>query len=172
MPYLIDGYNFLHAVGRLSPKSSYSALESARHWFMHLLQERHSSNDPVTVVFDAKRPPRNRVDPTEVWIQFEYAPIADDRIEDLIETNPTPQKLIVVSNDHRIQQAAQRRHCLVMTCLDYAEHNLLNLRSRQSTPTVQVDPLSKPDRLSEEETKQLLEAFSDLEDDPLLRDLF
>src|SRR5262245_44124128 len=88
MPYLIDGYNLLHAMGLLATRSPRRVLERAR---ANLLQRLRSSQAPeaagVTVVFDAAGAPPGApgdLDHGKVRFLFAQGQTADDLIEDLV----------------------------------------------------------------------------------------
>ena len=123
MRYLIDGYNLLHAL--FGPPASPQGLEPARQRLLDRLCE-FPQVEPhdLTVVFDATRAPPNspvRVVYRGMQLHFPRTQTADDFIEDLIHNERHPQKLVVVSNDHRIQLAAKRRPCSMLECLDWVE---------------------------------------------------
>lgn len=194
--YLIDGYNLLYAMGVLHgrtgnysiarPSSTSSAsssgrtgsgpggLEKARLRLLGLLHGtfRDDSNR-VTVIFDAANPPPDAVEVMDHHgIQVRFAirqEQADDLIEELIRHDSAPRRLHVVSDDHRIQQAAHRRHCLVLSCGDFL--NWLE-RQRRQQPASQPPPAVKPEGVSREETQYWLHEFADLENDPDWKEIF
>jgi hypothetical protein len=115
MALIIDGYNLLH-VSRFAPTGRRSdRLRTAREKLLEYL----ASNVPahqysrVNIVFDSERPSRrlpDRVSFKHLHVHFATDhPRADDLIEDLIRGEPAPEKLLVVSSDHRLQAAAKRR---------------------------------------------------------------
>jgi len=115
MLLLIDGYNLLHQSDLMGRGRGDRWLQRARE---RLLQRLQQHLDPrlaaeTCVVFDAESPPPDR--PHESWqggIRVLYAvgyPEADDLVEELISHHPAPQRLTVISSDHRLQRAAQRR---------------------------------------------------------------
>ena len=175
MLYLIDGYNLLFAMGVLLPGHGGPALpEKARQRLLDLLAGAHAEQAAsVTVVFDAKHAPRGAA------AEFDYQGIhvvfavhedeADDLIEKLIRRAATPRKLTVVSNDHRIQQAARRRQCIVQSCGEYMDW-LYGLRR----PPVagRAEEGGKPAGVSRDEAQRWLREFADLADDPALNELF
>src|SRR4051794_3573520 len=108
MPFLIDGYNLLYALGRLTPRSGRPALAGARRWLVARLRLGHGSGAGVTVVFDGKRAPPGTPGGEgsgDVRVEFSQGESADDLIEELIAAEPSPRTLTVVSDDHRIRQA-------------------------------------------------------------------
>lgn len=120
MPLLIDGYNLMHAAGIIGTGPARTSLERSR---MALLSFIAAHVDPlaeryVTVVFDAAGappglPPRLAYRGLDVQFAKGYAD-ADELLEVLIRADTTPRQLTVVSSDHRVQRAAQRRRCLAL----------------------------------------------------------
>ncbi len=165
MRYLIDGYNLMHAMGLLAGPVRPSRLQFAR---VRLLDDLcrwcGEGAERVSVVFDATDPPpgaRPELFFRRIHVYFSQGRQADDLIEDLIEQEPTPGQLTVVSDDHRIQRAARRRHCPVLGCLDFLEG--IRQPAPQAGPA--DEPTSaKPEVLSDEETRHWLREFSDLTD--------
>jgi predicted RNA-binding protein with PIN domain len=115
MSLLIDGYNLLHASGILGGGVGPGSLERSRNALLNFIAE--SLTEKVlagtTVVFDAREAPPGL--PRQVshrGITVQFAPRgsdADAEIEQLIEDNHAPRRLIVVSSDHRLHRAARRR---------------------------------------------------------------
>jgi len=72
------------------------------------------SRSTTTIVFDANRRPikevadEERINGLHVIYAVEHEE-ADSLIEELIRKHPTPKKLLVVSSDHRMHDAARRR---------------------------------------------------------------
>jgi hypothetical protein len=172
MRYLIDGYNLLHAMGVLAGRTGPGGLEKARLRLLGLLSSAHGKDaSDITVVFDAAAAPRDA--PTEqvyqgLHVRFAHRQEADDVIEDLIRHDAAPRQLAVVSDDHRIQQAARRRRCLAVKCGDYLDE----LDRRRRRPATSTEEPAKPDRVPRGETERWLDEFADLDRDPRLRELF
>ncbi len=155
MHVIIDGYNLLFAVDRLRPKSPPSALEPARRWLMRQLRERHSPETRITVVFDSRQPTaRPRDDQFGIKVCFAQRESADDLIEELIQSATVPAKMMVVSNDNRIREAARRRGCVVLGCLEYYQPEG---KTPKIAPSQQTS--SKPEMVSPEEVEELLREF-------------
>jgi uncharacterized protein len=175
MQYLIDGYNLLYAMGvLLQGRTGPTVLAKARLrllGFLHAAHKDEAAN--VTVVFDAKQAPPglpSEIDYEGVHVAFAVnQEQADDLIEMLIRKASVPRHLTVVSNDHRIQQAARRRNCLVLDCGTYLDHLE---RPRRPTPPRPPGEPPKPESVSGEETQRWLREFADLADDPGLKELF
>jgi predicted RNA-binding protein with PIN domain len=173
MLYLIDGYNLLYAMGVLRKRMGPDGLEKARQNLLGVLRGSFGDESAnVTVVFDAARPPPG------VPAEMEYRGIhvrfavglaaADDLIEALIRRASAPRHLTVVSDDHRIQQAARRRRCAVSGCGDFLQ---ALERRRRPPPAPPAKPGGKPTAVSREEARHWLEEFGDLADDPAMKEL-
>jgi len=114
---LIDGYNLLHAVGLARTTYGPGDLERCRTRMIHQLAVRldESIVARTTVVFDAF----SRFDDSERYQQQHglnvvFAPAgtdADSEMEQLILAHDAPRQLLVVSSDHRLHKAAQKRRC-------------------------------------------------------------
>lgn len=166
MRVVIDGYNMLYAIGRLTPRLPRTALEGARRWLLEQLRARNAPGADVTVVFDGGTGPPGRGgrdDELGFRVLFSHRESADDVIEGLIDADLSPRSLTVVSNDHRLQQAARRRGCDVLGCLDYYEQD-----RRTPPPKPAAEPPAKPESSSPEDVERYLRAFGDAGDDPLL----
>jgi predicted RNA-binding protein with PIN domain len=115
MSLLIDGYNLLHVSGILGPERGPGGLQASRLAMLNFLA---ASIDPeelprTIVVFDAGDPPWGMPQQMEhrgIDVRFaaKYES-ADELIEELIQAESAPRRLVVVSSDHRIQRAARRR---------------------------------------------------------------
>jgi len=125
MRWLIDGYNVMHAGGRLGPKLGREGFRRARRRF---LDELSAALGPdiarqTTVVFDAS------VHPGDFRLDADYRGLgvlfalgdenADARIEQIIAEHSNPKTLTVVSSDRRIRQAAARRRARVLTADEF-----------------------------------------------------
>ncbi len=116
MKTLIDGYNLIFQCGLQGRTAGSLALERARNRLISELTSRMDDEfrSSTTIVFDAKqRPLKEVVDEERInGLHVVYAidhDEADSLIEELIRKHSTPKKLLVVSSDHRIRDAARRR---------------------------------------------------------------
>jgi predicted RNA-binding protein with PIN domain len=170
MRYLIDGYNLLHAMGLVRGKAGPHGLEQARKALLGRLCGDHGIEaGAVTVVFDAAHAPPDAAAEGEyqgVHILYALQSEADEVIETLIQRESTPRQLMVVSDDHRIQQAGRRRHCSVRGCLDYLEE----MERRRHRKPDQPDASAKPEGVSSEEAQHWLREFAELANDPKWRE--
>jgi len=174
MLFLIDGYNLLHAMGILQGRAGPNGLEKARRNLLGLLTGVYGAEArSVTVVFDAAKAPRGlaaEYDFQGIHVSFAVdQEEADDLIEYLIRRAATPRQLTVVSDDHRIQQAARRRRCVVQGCTEYLDWLDRHRQQRRQPPAT---TLGKPTVLSVEETNHWLDEFADLAKDPNIKELF
>lgn len=155
---LIDGYNLIHALGLLAGKAGPGDVERSRQRLLGILKAGFRDRpEAVTVVFDASRG-RGAEFQDEQGITIVFAPAdreADDLIEDFIRKSSAPRQLAVVSNDHRLQQAASRRGATLMKCDDF-----LDWLDRRRLP----EPTSQEEKqLSSTANERLLEEFKDLD---------
>lgn len=174
MPYLIDGYNLLYAMGVLHGRVGPGGLEKARRALLGLLHGTYGPQSSViTVVFDAAQAPRGAEEEEDyhgIRVRFAvHQEAADDLIELLIRHDASPRQLTVVSDDHRLQQAARHRHCVVVGCLEFLDE-LDRWRRRRRDPS-ETAP-EKQDRVSQEELGRWLREFGDLDNDPDMKELF
>jgi predicted RNA-binding protein with PIN domain len=174
MHFLIDGYNLLYAMGVIRRSMGPHGLEKGRLRLLGLLSGTYGEAEAgrVTVVFDAAGSVPGATEVANyqgIHIQFaDRKQQADDLIEFLILHDSAPKTLTVVSDDHRIQQAGRRRHCVVVGCADYLEWLDQHRRQRQRPP---IDEGAKPEKVSAAEAQRWLEEFAGLEDDPEVRRL-
>ncbi len=167
MPLLIDGYNFLHALGWIDASQGPKALQRGRASLVRWLVASLPSGElaQTTVVFDAADAPRGL--PTEsrsrgLTVRFAAGhATADDLIEELIRAEPSPRKLVVVSGDHRIQRAARRRKAEAVDCETWHERVLARAASRDRGPTPPPAPERPDAELTEEEVERWMREFGE-----------
>jgi predicted RNA-binding protein with PIN domain len=113
MALLIDGYNLLHATNLFGAEegSFQKSREALITFLVSSLTEAERAQ--TRIIFDAAdAPPGLPSHETASGIQIRYArdyPDADSLIEELLEDEPAPRGLLVISSDHRVQRAARRR---------------------------------------------------------------
>lgn len=112
---LVDGYNVIAPVAPPGRGRVINWLAAERQRLLERLTEHlePAVRSRTCVIFDAKhappdRPSRFQHHGIEVRFATEY-PEADDLLEEIILSHPTPRNLTVVSSDHRIQAVAKRR---------------------------------------------------------------
>ena len=121
MRLLIDGYNIVAPIAGPRIRRGAAIDPNWLHRERMLLIRRlvkhlpSDTREQTCVVFDASNPPSDRpsqytYEGIDIRFAVEY-PEADDLIEEIIASHPAPKNLMVVSSDHRIRNAAKRRHC-------------------------------------------------------------
>jgi uncharacterized protein len=167
MRYLIDGYNLVHALGLLHGKIAPAGVEVARRSLLiRLLEAPGLDPTKVIVVFDAERAPPSTPAGQEyhgIRVLNALRQQADDVIEDLIEREPQPKQLAVVSDDRRLKDAARRRHCVSLGCLDFLE--VIQQPPKTSRARPAAEGSEKPDQLSPEELRLWCKQFGVEEDE-------
>ena len=163
LAFLIDGYNLIHALGLVHKKIAPKELENARRHLLEFLHERlEPLSGDITVVFDAKRrPARVAAEQQEGGILIRYAgknQEADDLIEELLAKNATPRRLVVVSEDRRLRDAAKRRHALSWSGQDLLAH----LERRPAPRRDAADPEAERRPMSAKEVEEWLHEFRDV----------
>jgi predicted RNA-binding protein with PIN domain len=116
VPFLIiDGYNLMHASGLARSTYGPGDLARQRHLLLVKLSRLLTAEERkrCTIVFDAIDAPADlpgRFKHEEMIVRFaERGHEADEMIETLIRQHSAPRRLMVVSSDHRIQTAINRR---------------------------------------------------------------
>jgi uncharacterized protein len=180
MHWLIDGYNVMHAGGRLGPKLGREGFRRARRRFLDELSAALGPDRArqTTIVFDAS------VHPGDFTLDAEYRGLgilfalgdenADARIELLIAQHTKPKTLTVVSSDNRIRLAATRRRTKLLTADqfwemidDFKERGRLKVKvavPRKSVPQVHA---AQP---ANDDAAYWLEAFREVDQLPEIRD--
>jgi len=176
MAILIDGYNLMHAAGLAKRSFGPGGLRKARQGLLGLLAASLDKReiDGTTVVFDAKDHPVGAPD----IMQYKGLTIcfatshedADAQIEELIQTDSAPRRLLVVSSDHRLQRAARRRRAQSIDSEQFVEDLIVRRRRRKSGSSVEPNT-KRHGAVSKAETAYWLEEFKDMIDDPALKDL-
>lgn len=159
MPYLIDGNNVLGAFKK-------AGHELARGQLVKMLVHLAAKGEPVAVVFDGHRPPpalyRQMLDPA-VEIEFSEKAPADDLIIERIAANTAPRRLIVVSTDRQIRQAAHRRRCRIVLSEEFVPLLIAACQAPADRPR---EAREKFRGLNQDETAEWLKEFHvDSDDD-------
>jgi len=161
--FLIDGYNLIHAMVVLGQRVGPGVLEKARLRLLGLLHQSFGAEaSSVTVVFDAAgAPPGSSAQHEYHGLKIRFA-LKGQEADDLIEHDAAPKQLTVVSNDHRLQQAARRGKAKVQSCEEFLEW-VGRLRRKQKPES----PSGREKKAGETpvETARWLEEFKDLDQD-------
>lgn len=172
MRFLIDGYNLMHAAGRMNRTFGPDGLRRARLRFLNelvgVLGPEHASRS--TIVFDASSLPINQApESSHHGMKVIYAiedDDADSRIELLIERDSAPRSLTVVSTDRRIRRAAKRKRATPWVSDEFLDY-LDTLRQRRPASNAgRLNPEDSPrfEHHSPEEIDAWAQAFGDLDD--------
>jgi len=165
--FLIDGYNLMHAAGMAVPDHSGSkAMESARKRFLDWMADspaiRKATTPPrIRIIFDAQNSHKDHGTHSYRGLAttFSFGETADDRIETIVSREPQPEKLQVVSNDHRLKLAARKAKCVPMSCEAFIDW----LLATPTSPTLSKNPnavaMEKPNP-SRADTDEFLDVFS------------
>jgi uncharacterized protein len=163
LAFLIDGYNLIHALGLVHKQLAPKELENARRRLLEFLHERlEALSGDITVVFDAKHKPRHvpsEYSDGQILVRYAGRNLeADDVIEELIASCSIPERLVVVSDDRRLRDAAARRRAQAWSTQDLLDHS--DQRSKnapQKAPPPGVAPLSRA------EVREWMDEFADVE---------
>jgi uncharacterized protein len=182
MHWLIDGYNVMHAGGRLGPKLGREGFRRARRRFLDELSAALGPDRArqTTIVFDAS------VHPGDFALDAEYRGLgilfalgdenADARIELLIAQHTKPKTLTVVSSDHRIRQAAHRRRMKSLTADqfwelidDLKERGRIKLKLKVEAPAPPAHQVHAA-RLAQDEADHWMDTFRDVDHLPEIQE--
>ena len=124
---IIDGYNLLHTIGSRRSLGARGNLQRARMELAgHIAARMNPSQcERTTIVFDALAHSNDLPDSSThqgISVLFSKGfPDADSMIEFLLQKHSSPKKVIVVSNDRRVQTAATRRRAAFVDCESWYE---------------------------------------------------
>ena len=131
MPYLIDGYNVYHAARKLSEE--WATLTTVSFCTL-VAEDLRRLRDWGIIVFDGGplRGISYEVEPADyVRVIFSGAGSdADTVLEDLIQKNTAPRRLVMVSSDNRLKKAARRRRAQSLTSPEF----LMQMVRRSAAP--------------------------------------
>ncbi|MFB3890527.1 MAG: NYN domain-containing protein [Phycisphaerae bacterium] len=157
MPLLIDGNNLMFALRK-------AGVDAGRATVCNLLANLAGGGQRVCVVFDgrpASGPLAEQIDEPSVEVVYSGGRVADDLLIERIKADTAPRRLVVVSTDHQVRQAARHRRCQSIRSEDFV--GPLLEASQPRPPKKQGEPSEKFRGLSEEEASQWLREF-DLDD--------
>lgn len=153
MNYLLDGNNVMYAVGDVWK-------DVGRVGLCHLLATFiDATGDSVCLVLDGSPPPHGvELQMAHPHLQIIYGldRSADEVLEDRIRHEPTPSRLIVVSTDHVIRQAARHRRCEWQSSQEFATELVRVMEGSRLCPAAPAEPAEKRTGLSPEQTEQWL----------------
>jgi predicted RNA-binding protein with PIN domain len=141
MRWLIDGYNVIRRDPDLRAREEES-LEAGRAALLHLVaRTARESRDDFTIVFDGARVSGGRPSAGQVQVVFSRPPrTADDELIRLAREHGAGT--VVVSSDRKIQDAARRSRCAVIT----AEQFLQRLPAESEPHRQRLPAESEPHR--------------------------
>ena len=156
MPFVVDGYNFLHSI-----KKNFEQFVDITDFRIARLLSLYAQKTRGTghLVFDGIGPPNredfNNIECVEVVFSGTEKE-ADDLIEDIIIANTAPKRLVVVSDDRRLIVAAKKRKCQHIDCVSF----MLHLTSEiERSKKIRQEPPSKNLGISSSETEGWLDEF-------------
>jgi predicted RNA-binding protein with PIN domain len=161
MTYLIDGYNLMHAIGLARRDLPTGMLQRHRNRFLDWLADRvRGRADVVRVVFDALGSPAEspESDRGPIRVRFAFGRTADDEIEELLASEPHPERVAVVSNDARVRTTGRRRGAGALRCEEFID--LLIEPAPAGRRVDSPDPEKPEPPAGNEEMSNWLEAFS------------
>jgi len=150
--FLIDGYNLMHAAGLAVPEhSGPKAMEAARKRFLDWMADspgiRKATETPaIRILFDAQNSHKDHGTKTyrNLIVTFSFKATADDYIEVLVAREPQPEKLYVVSNDHRLERAAKKAKCQPLSCEAFLDWLMVAPPSLTLSKNKNVVAMEKP----------------------------
>ncbi|MBN1818350.1 MAG: NYN domain-containing protein [Sedimentisphaerales bacterium] len=155
MPLIIDGYNLLRTIQKTDEE--FEQLDETglcRFLSQYLTRVR----DHGHVFFDGLGPPDKTgmagLAGLEVYFSGQDRE-ADELIEQKIQDNTAPRRLVVVSTDRRVRQAASKKKATAMLC----EVFWIEMQRRLAQQQVVYEPKEKRQGITEMETDQWLDAF-------------
>jgi predicted RNA-binding protein with PIN domain len=143
MRWLVDGYNVIRRDPDLRAREAES-LESGRRALVHLIaRARRALQDEFTVVFDGARIGNAAPTTGRIRVVFSRPPLtADDELMRL--ARQLRSGAAVVSSDRKIQDAARRAGCAVLTTEQFLD--ALDVPERVPEPAIEEEPEEEPDR--------------------------
>ena len=113
----------------------------------------------IRVVFDAEKGlgPSPESDHRGLRVRFAFARTADDEIEELLEAASRPERITVVSNDTRLQDAGRHRGTRVYTCQEFVDWLIA---TPAATATGSPEPEKPEPTATPDEMAAWLAAFS------------
>ena len=124
MHLIVDGYNVLFAIARHAGQSVAEALmEAQRRLLSELTVYTRQTGETVTVIFDSARGTGGASHEERhgrVRVRYAHPPrTADDDIRRLVEMNPKPRSLLVVTSDRELGADCRRRGARVVGSMSF-----------------------------------------------------
>lgn len=164
MSLLIDGYNLLHASEVFPAIDAPGTLANAREALVEFLGRMLTEKElrHTTIVFDARQAPPGLPRVVERGgLTMLFAPrtqSADEMLAELIDREPAPKLLTVVSSDHAVQRAARRRKARFVDSDEWCRELIAAHRARRQAD--HPPGAEKPDgALSRDEVDFWLDEF-------------
>lgn len=156
MPFVIDGHNLLKAIQKIDEK--YHDLDEEN--LCRMLSKYFSLiGDTAQIVFDGTGPRDKtefqRINRLEVFFSGPTRE-ADPIIEQKIQANTAPKRLIVVSTDRRLRAAAAKRRAVSLRSENFWQI-MTDRLDRPNTPS--PEPKGKRHGITDSETDQWLQQF-------------
>jgi predicted RNA-binding protein with PIN domain len=179
MHWLIDGYNLMHAGGRIGQGVKPEQFCRARRRFLDELADALGSEmaNDTTIVFDANTPPFDfPLDSFHRGLRVVFAlgdENADARIESMIAKHATPKTLTVVSTDRRIRHAANRRRAGSMTAEQYwqlIDDRKERMQRERASKRKTAKPVAKTEA-AKDDTAFWLRTFGEIDESPEIQEL-
>jgi predicted RNA-binding protein with PIN domain len=155
MAFLIDGYNLLHVTDIFGAAGPGTDLHRTRLALLNFLATSLNKRElrQTTIVFDAAgAPPGLPRTISHQGMTIHFAPRhsdADEMIEELLEQHRSPKSLIVVSSDHRVQQAARQRGATFVDSAEwYSERLAANRKSKKAQSFAKPEGKLTPEELN------------------------
>ena len=156
MPVVIDGYNLLHAARGMEGGSQLGRrqlCEMVAAWS-------RNTGEPVVLVFDGAAPSDALASQLHAeGVDVVYSGVgrsADEVINEQVRASSAPRRLMVVSTDRDIRQAARRRRCRYATSSEFLE---LMVRVLSRPPRVPSEPPEKRKGTPPDEVDDWLRRF-------------
>ena len=152
MPVLIDGNNLLHAALDAEPERPPSRSSLC----LLLSQWARKTGEKISIVFDGAAPTAALAEQTaadRVQVRYSVDRSADEVIEEMIENDSAARRLVVVSTDGEVAQAARRRRAKPMRSDEFWASVRRELARQASAP---LEPPEKRLGLGGDETERWL----------------
>lgn len=116
--YVLDGYNVIWSTEIFGS----GRLQDQRDRFLRFLEEQRpagSDRNRITVVFDGKRDVESPPWRGRVRVIFSHDSDADAVIKLLVDENPNPRDIVVVTDDRNIQKWVRSARAKILSCSEF-----------------------------------------------------